>query len=508
MRRAVEELGRTHFDVLVVGAGIHGAWTAWDAALRGLSVALIDQGDFGGATSANSLKIVHGGLRYLQRADLRRMRESIRERAVLAHVAPQLMRPLPFLVPTSTRLRDRRAVLRAAFALTDLIGWDRNRDLPPALRIPRGRTVGRAQAERLVPCLAGLCPTGGAIWYDYQLVAAERLPLALAASAAREGAVAVNYARLEALLTRDRRVYGARVRDVLTGSDVEVRTRLVLNVTGPWVAGVARAALGERPRAETPREALAVNLVVRRTLGQTAVAVRSHAAATEDPVCGGHRYLFFTPWCGHTLIGTRYWPLRAGAEAADVRIEQLQDFVDECNLAWPALELTLDDLVFYHHGRLPLKAGREAGRPDALAERARIVDHEHTDRVAGLISVEGVKYTTARAVAERATDLAMKRLQRRTVACGTAVTPLDSESRLPVRNPDPDDVRHAVRHEMACTLADVVFRRTSAGHHGCPSSEQLEALASVCGAELGWDDTRRAAEVGAVRAAFAPLSPG
>src|SRR5918998_2222082 len=127
MRRDVDGLtGRTH-DLLVVGGGVHGAAVAWDATLRGLSVALIERGDFGAATSANSLRIAHGGLRYLARGDFRRMRESIRERSLLMAIAPELVTPLPVLVPTQGVGSESRAAMRAALALNDLASLDRNR---------------------------------------------------------------------------------------------------------------------------------------------------------------------------------------------------------------------------------------------------------------------------------------------------------------------------------------------------------------------------------------------
>src|SRR4029450_7798713 len=115
---------------------IHGACIAWDAALRGLQVALVERDDFGGGTSANSLRIVHGGLRYLARGGLPRMRESIRERSTLLRIAPSLIQPLPVVVPTSGAGTQSRLALAAAMALNDLCSPDRNRGLTPDHRLP------------------------------------------------------------------------------------------------------------------------------------------------------------------------------------------------------------------------------------------------------------------------------------------------------------------------------------------------------------------------------------
>lgn len=141
MRRDVSALGADPFDILIIGGGIHGAFAAWEASLRGLRAALVERDDFASGTSANSLKIAHGGLRYLQRLDFGRMRRSSAERSSLIRLAPHLVRPLPFLVATRGTGRESRTAFRTAFALNDLITWDRNRGLPPGARIPAGRLL-------------------------------------------------------------------------------------------------------------------------------------------------------------------------------------------------------------------------------------------------------------------------------------------------------------------------------------------------------------------------------
>src|SRR6476469_10607492 len=146
MRRDPSRLLERTFDLLVVGAGIQGACIAWDACLRGLSVAVIDRGDFGAATSANSLRIVHGGLRYLARGDFPRMLESIGERRALLRIAPGLVEPLPVLIPTYRKpLLERKLALRLALLANDLLSADRNRGLERSRHVPRGRSVSRSE---------------------------------------------------------------------------------------------------------------------------------------------------------------------------------------------------------------------------------------------------------------------------------------------------------------------------------------------------------------------------
>jgi len=136
MKRDLTQLANNQFDVFIIGGGIYGACIAWDAALRGLFVALVDKGDFGQATSANSLKTVHGGLRYLQDADLKLMRTMIQERAAYARIAPHLVHPMPFLMPTYNRLMKSKPVMGAALLINDLIGLDHNQPADPQKRLP------------------------------------------------------------------------------------------------------------------------------------------------------------------------------------------------------------------------------------------------------------------------------------------------------------------------------------------------------------------------------------
>ncbi len=200
---------------------------AWDATLRGLSVALVDKADFGAATSVNSLKMIHGGLRYLQHADFRRMRASIRERRTLMQIAPHLVAPLPVLLPTYGHGLQGKAVLAAALLLNDVIGWDRNRLCDPQKHIPRGRVISKRACLQQLPGLDPRGLTGGAIFYDAQVHHSERLTLAFLQSAAQAGAQLANYVEATGFhLDRDC-VTGVSACDVLTGNRFDIRP-------GPW----------------------------------------------------------------------------------------------------------------------------------------------------------------------------------------------------------------------------------------------------------------------------------
>lgn len=500
MRRDIPRLSETGFDLLVVGAGIYGACAAWDASLRGLSVAVVDRDDFGAATSANSLRIVHGGLRYLARGDFSRMRESIRERSTLLRIAPGLVEPLKVLVPTYGAGARGRLAHAAALALNDLVSLRRNRELNRNRQIPGGQLVSRDECLSLFPWFAADRLSGGAVWYDAQLRQPERLTLSFLQSAAQIGAVPVNYLRVDRLLTVNGAVQGARATDRLTGAELEIRARAVLVTAGPWTGEIVATAADTRQIPPARKQALAVNLVINRRLADVAVGVRSGSGPREDPVCGGGRFLFCAPHGQATMLGTWYTADHVEPRAAVER--GVGALLREFNGACPGLDLSDSDVVRSQWGWLPLKSGQEPGRPDALADRPRIVDYGLGHGLQHLISVEGVKFTTARLVAEQAIDQVFASLGQASPPCGTAVRQLEgavtehpagAKAALPR-----EEIVRAVQQEMAVKLSDLVFRRTALGAVPGPNRAAVEAAAQQMGAALGWEAHRRMEETDAV----------
>ena len=176
MRPEVSALGSTRHDLLVIGGGILGACLAWDAALRGLKVALVERGELGGATSANSLRIIHGGLRCLVRGGLRRMRESIRERSALLRIAPGLVQPFPVAIPTGIPGYPNRAGLRLGLALNDFLSAGRNRHLVPSRQLPAGRALSAGELTAICPGLGPLARAGEPYGLTPSCLAPDNLP--------------------------------------------------------------------------------------------------------------------------------------------------------------------------------------------------------------------------------------------------------------------------------------------------------------------------------------------
>jgi glycerol-3-phosphate dehydrogenase len=554
MRRDCRELTHDTYDVIVVGGGIQGACLAWEAVLRGLSVALVEKCDFGGATSANTLKIIHGGLRYLQHGHLGRIRASIRERRTLMRIAPHLVSPLPILIPTYGHGVRGKAVWALALSLYDLIGVDRNRGLGPDKRLPRGRVLSRREFGRLVPGLERPGLTGGALFHDAQAYNPERLLLAFLQSAAKAGARLANYAEVVGFIQRPGRVAGVEVLDRLTGERFEIRSRTVINATGPWAERVLGLCRGGGPTIGVSF-AKAINLVTRSLGLELAVGfpppVHDHARGAS--IGGARRLLFVTPWRGRSLVGTAYHPFQGDPGEVGVTGAEVQRVVEDIKRRYPAAELSPDDVASVHRGLVPTLGSAGARGDLRLATGERIVDHGR-DGLRGLVSVVGVKYTTARLVAERVIDHLFRGQARRPPRSLTSVIPLhggdvedfetflvgelrrtdhrlgDACVRRLARNYgsaypevlrhlegppiagggtiDPSavhqaEVLHAIRIEMAHTLGDVVFRRTELGTAGKPPDALVDLYARVMGRELAWSAERTRAELAEVQRRFA-----
>jgi glycerol-3-phosphate dehydrogenase len=475
MRRDLDGLTPRTFDVLIVGGGIYGLTIAYDCAQRGLSVALIERHDFGSGASFNHLRTIHGGLRYLQTLDLSRARESVNERRTIARIAPGAVQPLGFILPLTRSLTQGPLALRAGFLLDRIISRHRNDDVPESLRLPSGRVVAGAE---VVDGFGGLRrpPASAAAWYDYVTTDADRLTISWGIAAANHGAVLANYLEATGLIVEGGRAIGVRAIDRLANRGLDIAARLVINATG----GAVDRLLGASGLASGLPMLKAMNLVTSRPAPVAAIGGRGPSGRT----------LFAVPWRGHALFGTWESPRPCSPDDTSIGAGEVGSFIAEINHAFPLLSLTPPDITLVHRGVVPAVV-RADGRA-ALEGHEQVRDH--ADRgVEGLMTVAGTKYTTARAVAERVTNRVYSKLGQPPVRCRTAETPLpftsDTTDALLVR---------AAREEMVMTLEDAVVRRTPIGALGHPGHEALEYAAGIVGDTLGWEVTRRRAEIDAV----------
>jgi glycerol-3-phosphate dehydrogenase len=539
MVRDISRLTAIEHDLLVIGGGITGLSAAYDAAQRGLSVALIDRGDFGSATSFNHFKTVHGGLRYLQHGDIARMRRSVRERRTFARIAPHLVSPLAFLTPATGTLARSRAAYATAFAIDEWIGRDRNVGLRSNLHLPSGRVISPAECRRLAPDLDMEGASGGALWYDYQMPLSERLTFAFAAAAAASGAALVNYVEALTPIVSNNTVTGVSACDVEGRRETfEIRARVTLNAAGPWARTVLTACGFNRDVLLLK----AMNLVTSRQAAGPAL-VQSNPRG---------RALVLAPWHGRALIGTSESAASYGPDDSGVTDEELAGFIGEVNATFPHLNLRNDEVTMVHRGIVP--AIQRNGRLTLQGE-AQVLDHSR-DGLHGLVTMVSVKYTTARLLAERAVDVVVGKLARPLVKCRTSSVPLPGVpaegsdlvadllrdhgswlessvaqhlvathgtgsvaiARLAAQNPTlrgpvaaavpvlHAEIVHAVRHEMARTLVDVVTRRTILGTAGHPGKAIARACAEILGKECRWNAARMSAEIDALRTFYEPVT--
>lgn len=551
MQRNLSALANREFDVVVVGGGICGAAVAWDAALRGLSVVLLDRGDFGGGTSAESLKVVHGGIRYLQHLDIVRVRESAAERGALLRIAPHLAYPLPFVVPTYGYGMRGSEALGAAFTLLQALTATRNRGIAdPSRHIPRARLVSRQQLLEWFPQVETDGLRGAGVFYDGQMYNPPRLVWEFIRSAGSSGALAANYCDVRGLVRNNGRVTGVQVHDRLGNERFDVRGRVVINAAGPFAEQIY-VQDGLRAGRQAPYSRDMAIVLKRQLVKHGALALQTRYHDPDALLSRGARHIFLAPWRQYTLAGVNSAVYKGDPYALTVTEPEVQGFLDEINEADPDLRLTLDDVGVVMAGLLPIGGGDSIGGNVSFGKRPMVTDNAQTDGVEGLVTAVTNRYTVARRVAAHSVDIAFQKLGRTPPPCHTADTPLlgarferfdtlvntvrsaapaldEPRARALAHNHGAlftDVVRlmgeraalaqpigtstvsgaevvHAIRHEMAQKLADCVFRRTDLGTGGHPGDAALEACADLAAAELRWSPERRATELAEVKARF------
>ncbi|HVG45521.1 MAG TPA: glycerol-3-phosphate dehydrogenase/oxidase, partial [Longimicrobium sp.] len=382
-------LSSREWDLRVVGGGITGAAAARDAAGRGLSVALVEAGDFAQGTSSRSSRLVHGGLRYLETYDFALVFEASAERRRLLELAPHLVHPLPFVFPVYRGGPTPFLMLQAGMWLYDGLSLFRN------IRRHRILSVKDLAAEE--PGLRRDGLAGAAMYYDAAVDDA-RLTLANARGAHESGAAVVSHAEVAGFVAEGGAVRGARVRDRVTGAETTARAKVVLNATGPWSDAVRRLAdPAAKPRLRTTKGVH--TMVPRERVGNR------HAITFQSPIDG--RVMFVLPWGQHTYVGTTDTdftgsPADVRADAADVTY-----LLKSANSVFPEARLTDADVVSTWAGVRPLLAPRQGGGSESATSR----EHEIWWDPSGLLSIAGGKLTTYRVMAGQAVDRAVKRLK-------------------------------------------------------------------------------------------------
>ena len=534
MKRDLAAMAQHPFDLVVIGGGATGAFTAWDAALRGLRVALIEKGDFACATSASSTKLVHGGLRYLKGLEFSLVRESLAERRILSQIAPHLVHALPFMLPVYNAGWMSRLTVEIGLSLYDLLSFDRGFLDDPDKRMPAHQMISAQKALGLEPNLSAVGLEGAFIYWDGQMESPERLAMEAIIGAAEYGAAIANRAQVSGFKIEGNRITAAKITDLETGQDHEIRGRLFVNATGASADQMMTLATGEAAR--TIVRSKGIHVIVPKL-------TESHALALQV----GDRHLFVVPWRGHSLIGTTDTAYDGPLDRVVPTREDVLDLLDVVNQTMPKTPVAISDICHAYAGLRPLVEDKadENSSTYSKSRKSEVLDHEAEGSVAGLISALGGKWTTSRHVAEQVVNLAERKLAVWAARGQTKWTPLpggqtgrvssfldrakkrydnldprvvealardhgalindvvasaegDGAMLQPLSDKIADPlaaVRHAVRHEMALHLDDVLMRRTGIGTLGRPDDRVLDQVADLMAAELGWDSARRQREI-------------
>ncbi|MDD3813793.1 MAG: FAD-dependent oxidoreductase [Desulfocapsaceae bacterium] len=539
MPRDIKKLSSDILDVLVIGGGAHGATIAYHVAKAGYSTAIVEKNDFCGSTSANSLKILHGGLRYLQHLNIKRMRHSIKARKEMMHLAPYLVKPLPCIMPLYGKgLRGKRAMQTALF-LNDCISWDRNDGLPADLYIPNGHIVSKQKCLEVIPGIETEDLHGASVWYDVLAEDTERLVLEYILESVNYGARAANYVEATGVEKGTDNLYHVTLFDKLSQQTHLIKTRFIVNASGPWLE---RCLHGSQKSIQEQKWALALNIVSKKKIfADYAVALEGQGKYEDKDaiIKRGKRLYFFVPWRGHTMIGTDYEESDASPDGLQVKREMIQKMVDEVNAIYPPAQLTYEDISFFHAGLLPMRAKLDESN---IQLEKNSTFFEHTDsKFSGVLSVKGVKYTTAPYIAHEIVCFLKKQYspvlskesqnessphpwqwEANESALREMLEKKYGQRALQIlqflrREQDDDiwidrdaqllkaEVNYLIHEEMACKLSDIVFRRTGLGSAECPQQKILIKLADFIGNILGWDEARKEREREEVLQRYFPL---
>ena len=543
MKRDLDNIANQNFDVLIIGGGIHGAAIARETALAGLKTALIEKKDFSHATSGNSLKIIHGGLRYLQHLDVRRMRESVKSRKEMMRLAPHLVKPLGCVMPLYGWGLRGKEVMRTALFLNDMISYDRNYSLDACQHLPPGKILSKEQCLRYVPGLDQHGLRGGCLWYDALAINTERLALSFIHEAVDQGACIANYLRAIDFIIHNGHITGVKAQDTITSEQCEIKAKVVVNAAGPWLEKNLR--LSAIRYKNKQNYAKAVNIIVKKSL------FKDHAVALEGKE---KRFYFFVPWRGYTMMGTSYKPYHGDPDSFGIEINDIKELVNKANTLYPPANLTIKDVTFFHAGILPMKECSEKNEFGVQLEKSsQVVDHGQKNGIEGLISVKGVKYTTAPQTAKKVTKLILYRLNKagkcktflnqqgyaakdemvyqsdlygldgndesaivqhfksiygqqynkilKYIVKDNSISWISEEPPLTVA-----EIIYFIREEMALKLSDIVFRRSDLGTAECPPLAILQNMADVMAEELSWDQNQKAEEIKDVITHYLPLT--
>jgi glycerol-3-phosphate dehydrogenase len=527
LKRYIEDHIGNRFDLIIIGGGITGAAVAYSAAASGLSVALFEKKDYGSATSAATSKLIHGGLRYLANLEFRLVRESLRERRILGNIAPNLVYPVPFILPNYKRRKGNNWKILLGMVLYDLLSYDKKDTWDKSKRLPNHKIISHSQTTILEPNVKKENLLNAAFFYDYQSISPERLTLAFIKSAAEYGAQVSNYASVEAVkFDADNKITGVEVLDIFSGKKKDFYTNLIINCGGPWADNILNQAAKRNLPVYRIKRSEGIHIITRKIAGDHVISLQ-----TKDG-----RHMMIMPWRGHSLIGTTDKEFSGNPDDYKVSKESLYEVVKSVNENF-GIKISPSDIMYAYGGLRSLVDGQT--KDSYKASRKYKVHDNAIDGIEGMITVEGGKYTTSRNLATEVVKLVSKKLKRplsdsvtkngylsgckikdmkqfmitqhlnyadfnrQTIEYVSRNYGTDSNVVFKIARDNPRfaevishdgeilaEIVFALKYENAKTLTDIMLRRTGIGTLGNPGKDIIEKIAHIAAEMLNWDQKR------------------
>ena len=470
MRRDIEGLKNSRFDLLVIGGGINGCAIARDAQLRGAKTALIEKDDFASGASGKTTKLIHGGIRYLEQFNFKLVYEALHERAILLKTAPLLVKPLEFLIPVYKD--DPRPLLkiRAGIFLYD--------KLAGKYVIGHHHVFKKADFALLEPNLEQYNLRGSVTYFDAQ-VDDVRLCLENAISAYQAGCCVANKLEAEGLVKENGRLCGVYAHDKLNGEKFTIRASFVVNATGAWSNRLVK--IDEPLAPEIVRPTKGIHLVYKRLPHTRAILLSTH----QDK-----RIFFIIPWRNFSLIGTTDTDYSGLYDEVYATKEEVNYLLKETRRVFPGEDIDENGIVTTYAGLRPLVNSHVM--PASRLSREHLIRESSS----GLISVAGGKYTTYRYLAEQVVDLVLSKLKGGNFK-GCVTRTIGPSQSAPRGNTAllSELAEYAVKEEMANSLSDLLIRRLDLFMTPSHGLEYIEEYAGLMAGLLGWDSRQKESEI-------------
>ncbi|MCK5845879.1 MAG: glycerol-3-phosphate dehydrogenase/oxidase [Bacteroidales bacterium] len=544
MDRFINNYQGKEFDLIVIGGGITGASVAYEAASRGLDVALLEKSDFGSETSAATSKMIHGGLRYLSTYEFALVRESLKERRVLMNIAPNFIHPAPFLF--SSYKNDKVSVnqMKLGMILYEAFSFDKNWIWDKSKKMPSYKSLSAITIEDKFPNALTENLLGGQLYYDCASHSPERFTLSFIKSAVHFGASVANYAEITDFIVepkgrKKKIVKGVKVIDKTTGETKNINGKLVINCAGPW-ADIILDKVKKQHGDQELRRSEGIHFIINKVVDDTTFSAYSKS--------GRHFFLF--PYRNHTLVGTTDKEYIGKPNNYKVTREAIEGLIEEVNSAFGKnTKIKYKDILHTYGGLRPLV--EDQTEESYKSSRKYEITGEKKNGISGLITVEGGKFTTSRMLAEKAINKAIrilkypreKSISQNTQLYGCKIKNLanyiinkqeeyknydkgqieyliksygteidtiislakEDEQLNEVLNADGElmaQVKFAIQNEMAISLSDIIFRRTGVGLLGNPGNSIINKVAKLAANELKWDKDKLIEEIKMVEKTF------